>query len=252
MPMATMHQWAAGNSPPQLRRFKSFWVFAFPKKTKWSWSSFPPPKNHRAELYSKYLPGPRLPPESNRPSRKMTALSYSWTTWNVFQWDLNHCWLWLKFTLKQTQREKGRVTMTRPQDMAVRSHPHSPMPLSDSSAASQKKKNTRYYYQRNTLGWISLQDFYAITAKPAKESILIQWGAKDTIINLQLILPTPLFLLPTLFLLLLLAFFLTIISCNPKYFLSYTLQRWKCTTLEWLAYHSKNGKESLSHPNNES
>ena len=57
----------------------------------------------------------------------------------------------LKFTLKQTQREKGRVTMTRPQDMAVRSHPHSPMPLSDSSAASQKKKNTRYY-QRNTLG----------------------------------------------------------------------------------------------------
>ena len=165
----------------------------------------------------------------------------------------DNCWLWLKFTLKQTQREKGRVTMTRPQDMAVRSHPHSPMPLSDSSAASQKKKNTRYYYQRNTLGWISLQDFYAITAKAAKESILIQWGAKDTIINLQLILPTPLFLLPTLFLLLLLAFFLTIISCNPKYFLSYTLQRWKCTTLEWLAYHySKNCQESLSHPNNES
>mgnify|MGYP006903667917 CR=1 FL=1 len=54
------------------------------------WSSFFPPikKKPQEELYSKYLPGPRLPPESNRPSRKMTALSYSWTTWNVVKWDL--------------------------------------------------------------------------------------------------------------------------------------------------------------------
>ena len=30
-----------------------------------------------------YVPGPLAPPENNRPSRKMTALSYSWTTYGV-------------------------------------------------------------------------------------------------------------------------------------------------------------------------
>ena len=34
------------------------------------------------DMLPSYLPGPRLPPESNRPNRKMTALSYSWTTCN--------------------------------------------------------------------------------------------------------------------------------------------------------------------------
>jgi hypothetical protein len=38
------------------------------------------------------------------------------------------------FTLKQTQSEKGSVTKTRAQEMAVNSHPQSPIPLSDSSA----------------------------------------------------------------------------------------------------------------------
>ena len=36
------------------------------------------------------LPGPFEPPWSNRPKRKMTARSYSWTTWNVFGWS----WHW--------------------------------------------------------------------------------------------------------------------------------------------------------------
>ena len=32
-------------------------------------------------------------------------------------------------TLKQTQREKGRVMMTRSKEMLVRTHPHNPMPV---------------------------------------------------------------------------------------------------------------------------
>ena len=41
------------------------------------------------------------------------------------------------FTLKQTHSEKGRVTTTRPQDIAVNNHPHNPIPLSLSSAKKQ-------------------------------------------------------------------------------------------------------------------
>ena len=44
----------------------------------------------------------------------MTALSYSWTT------------------LKQTQREKGRVTTTMEKEMAVRSQPQRLVPRSSS------------------------------------------------------------------------------------------------------------------------
>ena len=40
-------------------------------------------------------------------------------------------------TLKQTKREKGRVTMTNPQEIMVSSHPHRPMPGSDSPARKE-------------------------------------------------------------------------------------------------------------------
>jgi len=60
------------------------------------------------------MPGPREPPCSSRPSRKMTALSYSCTT------------------LKQTNSEKGNVTITNPQEIIVSSQPHRPIPGSDS------------------------------------------------------------------------------------------------------------------------
>ena len=46
-----------------------------------------------------------------------------------------------ELTLKQTQSEKGSVTKTRAQEMAVSSQPQSPIPLSDSSA---EKSNERY------------------------------------------------------------------------------------------------------------
>merc|ERR1719203_1105933 len=65
---------------------------------------------------TKKIPGPLDPPCRRRPSRNITALSYSCTT------------------LKQTQREKGSVTRTRPHEIIVRSRPHRPTPLSDSSA----------------------------------------------------------------------------------------------------------------------
>ena len=46
-----------------------------------------------------------------------------------------------ELTLKQTQSEKGSVTKTRAQEMAVSSQPQRPIPLSDSSA---EKSNERY------------------------------------------------------------------------------------------------------------
>ncbi len=35
-----------------------------------------------------FLPGPFDPPWSSRPSRNMTARSYSWTTWDFFKWKI--------------------------------------------------------------------------------------------------------------------------------------------------------------------
>ena len=51
----------------------------------------------------KKTPGPLAPPVSSRPSLKMTALSYSWTT----------------FTMKN--REKGMVEMMTRTETTVRS-----------------------------------------------------------------------------------------------------------------------------------
>ena len=45
-------------------------------------------------------------------------------------------------TLKQTQREKGRVIMTTNQEMEVRSQPHIPMPGSGSSPVSATKSKS--------------------------------------------------------------------------------------------------------------
>ena len=43
------------------------------------------------------------------------------------------------FTLKQTVSENGSVTRTSAQEMAVRSHPQRPMPLSVSSAEMKRE-----------------------------------------------------------------------------------------------------------------
>ena len=51
----------------------------------------------------KKTPGPLAPPLTSRPSRKMTALSNSWTT------------------LTTRRRERGRVTRIRRREMTVRS-----------------------------------------------------------------------------------------------------------------------------------
>ena len=45
--------------------------------------------------------------------------------------------------MKHTQSENGSVTMTSPHEMAVRSQPHRPMPVSDSSAAIEKTKEKK-------------------------------------------------------------------------------------------------------------
>ena len=52
---------------------------------------------------------------------------------NTFTVDKTHYYS----TLKQTQREKGRVMMTTNHDMEVRSHPHIPIPGSGSSPVSK-------------------------------------------------------------------------------------------------------------------
>ena len=45
-----------------------------------------------------------------------------------------------EFTLKQTQSEKGNVTMTSSHDIAVSSHPQIPSPTSWSSAEKRKRQ----------------------------------------------------------------------------------------------------------------
>ena len=47
---------------------------------------------------------------------------------------------WLILTLKQTKREKGRVTITSSHEMAVNSHPHIPIPTSSDSPAEKERK----------------------------------------------------------------------------------------------------------------
>ena len=42
--------------------------------------------------------------------------------------------------MKQTNNENGRVIMTMPHEIMVRSHPQIPMPLSDSSAEKKKRE----------------------------------------------------------------------------------------------------------------
>ena len=59
---------------------------------------------------TKKRPGPLAPRERSRPSRKTTALSYSWTTLTV------------------TQSEKGRVTRTSIKETKVRNIAQIPGP----------------------------------------------------------------------------------------------------------------------------
>ena len=45
--------------------------------------------------------------------------------------------------MKQTKSEKGSVTTTKPQEMAVRSQPQRPIPLSDSSAGKERERGKK-------------------------------------------------------------------------------------------------------------
>jgi len=87
---------------------------------------------------SRKLPGPLDPPWSSRPSRNITALSYSCTT------------------LKQTQREKGIVTRTRAHEIIVRSSPQSPTPLSDSSAVTRNRTQLLSLVSCCALPWYTI------------------------------------------------------------------------------------------------
>ena len=50
------------------------------------------------------------------------------------------------FTLKQTHRENGSVTITMAQEKAVRSQPQMPMPTSLSCAAKKKKESVVFFF----------------------------------------------------------------------------------------------------------
>lgn len=66
------------------------------------------------------LPGPLAPPDRSRPSRKMTARSYSWTT------------------LKHTKRENGIVRNTTTHDKKTRIAPHTPESSTEDCSAKWK------------------------------------------------------------------------------------------------------------------
>jgi len=70
---------------------------------------------------TKKMPGPRDPPLRSRPNLKMTARSYSCTT------------------LKQTKREKGRVTSMRSQEKPVKMLPHTPTPSAAEPALVERE-----------------------------------------------------------------------------------------------------------------
>lgn len=56
-------------------------------------------------------------------------------------------------TLKQMKKEKGMVTRTRSQQRIVRIHPHTPIPVSLSSAALRKERE-KYTMK---LGWMTME-----------------------------------------------------------------------------------------------
>ena len=71
-----------------------------------------------SENSTRTLPGPFAPPGRSLPRRKMTALSYSCTTFS------------------NTQREKGRVIMTISQETPNNNHPHAPILLPGSLSST--------------------------------------------------------------------------------------------------------------------
>ena len=89
----------------------------------------------------KDLPGPLDPPSKRRPKRNMTARSYSCTTCKRISiqkgWEKVSSFVSVR-TLKHTQSENGKVTITMTQEKAVRSHPQIPMPMSPSLAIKRK------------------------------------------------------------------------------------------------------------------
>ena len=58
---------------------------------------------------------------------------------------------WLLRTLKQTKREKGRVTITIPHEIMVRSQPQIPIPGSDSESAAKFRKITELLRLRSSV-----------------------------------------------------------------------------------------------------
>ena len=72
---------------------------------------------------TKKRPGPLAPPDRSRPSRKTTALSYSWTTFTV------------------TQSEKGSVTRTSIKETKVRNIAQIPGPSGSAEKRERKKRN---------------------------------------------------------------------------------------------------------------
>lgn len=86
--------------------------------------------------------------------------------------------------MKQTQSENGSVTRTRPQEMAVNSHPQSPMPLSDSSA--EKKRKKLIYFAITPLLFSFHTIFFAIENEdPAHKSRAINPVSAIAVVSFQ-------------------------------------------------------------------
>lgn len=106
------------------------------------------------------LPGPFAPPCINRPKRKMTARSYSWTTCNnqirfnyldrrmscpwvgffqmIYYLECMEYWIH-PFTLKQTNKLNGMVRTTTTQDKTINAFPHDADSAEFSSSAIMEK-----------------------------------------------------------------------------------------------------------------
>ena len=77
------------------------------------------------------------PPFLSRPSLKITALSYSWTTWNGEDALGQDGCRWWQETLRQKMRLKGRVTPMRRSEATVKMSEHTPGPWGEAGIGLQ-------------------------------------------------------------------------------------------------------------------
>ena len=99
----------------------------------------------------------------------------SWSWWWPWWWP------WQYWTLRRTQRLKGRVTKTRSQDIPKRIQPHTPIPVTKSVSENKISHcvdlDTRQWYLRENISEsLSKSDFQRVLEKSSDKK---RWYSKE-------------------------------------------------------------------------